>query len=49
LFLVQVAKLWFQGSVSPLAVLVPPTLVLAEGLGTGLRFGVDECRGSVMA
>ena len=35
LFLVQVAKLWFQGSVSPLAVLVPPTLVLAEGLGTG--------------
>ena len=34
LFLVQVAKLWFQGSVSPLAVLVPPTLVLAEGLGT---------------
>ncbi|ABB25704.1 metal dependent phosphohydrolase [Synechococcus sp. CC9902] len=35
LFLVQVAKLWFQGSVSPLALLVPPTLVLAEGLGTG--------------
>ena len=35
LFLVQLAKLWFQGSVSPLAVLVPPTLVLAEGLGTG--------------
>jgi membrane-associated HD superfamily phosphohydrolase len=35
LFLVQLAKLWFQGSVSPLALLVPPTLVLAEGLGTG--------------
>ncbi|MCB4394555.1 HDIG domain-containing protein [Synechococcus sp. HB1133] len=35
LLLVQVAKLWFKGTVSPLAVLVPPTLVLAEGLGTG--------------
>ena len=35
LLLVQAAKLWFQGSISPLAVLVPPTLVLTEGLGTG--------------
>ena len=35
LLLVQIAKLWFQGTISPLAVLVPPTLVLAEGLGTG--------------
>ena len=35
LLLVQGAKLWFKGSVSPLAVLVAPTLVLAEGLGTG--------------
>ena len=35
LMLVQGAKLWFKSSVSPLAVLVAPTLVLAEGLGTG--------------
>ena len=35
LLMVQAAKLWFQGSISPLAVLVPPTLVLTEGLGTG--------------
>ena len=35
LLLVQIAKLWFKGTVSPLALLVPPTLVLAEGLGTG--------------
>ena len=35
LLLVQGAKLWFKSSVSPLAVLVAPTLVLAEGLGTG--------------
>ena len=35
LLLVQVAKLWFKGTVSPLAILVPPSLLLAEGLGTG--------------
>ena len=35
LLLVQIAKLWFQSTVSPLAVLVPPTLILTEGLGTG--------------
>ena len=35
LLLVQIAKLWFEATVSPLALLVPPTLVLAEGLGTG--------------
>ena len=35
LLLVQAAKLWFKDSISPLAVLVPPTLVITEGLGTG--------------
>ena len=35
LLLAQVAKLWFQSTISPLAVLVPPTLILTEGLGTG--------------
>ena len=35
LFLVQGLKIWFGATVSPLAVLVPPTLVLTEGLGTG--------------
>ena len=35
LLLVQAAKLWFQGTIIPLAVLVPPTLVLTEGLGAG--------------
>ena len=35
LLLVQGAKLWFKGTVSPLAILVPPSLLLAEGLGTG--------------
>ena len=34
LLLVQAAKLWFKSTVSPLAVLVPPTLILTEGLGT---------------
>ena len=34
LLLVQIAKLWFQNTVSPLAVLVPSTLILTEGLGT---------------
>ena len=35
LLMVQGAKLWFKGTVSPLAILVPPSLLLAEGLGTG--------------
>ena len=35
LLLVQAAKLWFGANVIPLAVLVPPTLVLTEGLGPG--------------
>ncbi|MEB3241869.1 MAG: HDIG domain-containing protein [Synechococcus sp.] len=34
LLLVQCSKLWFGAAVSPLAVLVPPTLLLAQGLGT---------------
>ena len=34
LLLVQIAKLWFQNTISPLAVLVPSTLILTEGLGT---------------
>ena len=34
LLLVQIAKLWFENTVSPLAVLVPSTLILTEGLGT---------------
>jgi putative nucleotidyltransferase with HDIG domain len=35
LLLVQGCKLWLGGAVSPLALLVPPTLLLAQGLGTG--------------
>ncbi|MEB3256648.1 MAG: HDIG domain-containing protein [Synechococcaceae cyanobacterium] len=34
LLLVQAAKLWLGGAVSPLALLVPPTLLVAQGLGT---------------
>ena len=34
LLLSQACKLWFGASVSPLAVIVPPTLLLAQGLGT---------------
>ena len=34
LLLGQACKLWFGASVSPLAVIVPPTLLLAQGLGT---------------
>ena len=33
--MVQAAKLWFGANVIPLALLVPPTLVLTEGLGPG--------------
>ena len=35
LLLVQGCKLWLGESASPLALLVPPTLLLAQGLGTG--------------
>jgi putative nucleotidyltransferase with HDIG domain len=34
LIVVQSAKLWLGDHVSPLALLVPPTLLLAQGLGT---------------
>ncbi|MFL0786638.1 MAG: HDIG domain-containing metalloprotein [Prochlorococcus sp.] len=34
LLITQVSKLWFVPAVSPLAVIVPPTLLLAQGLGT---------------
>ena len=34
LLLSQSSKLWFGSAVSPLAVIVPPTLLLAQGLGT---------------
>ena len=34
LLLSQSSKLWFGAAVSPLAVIVPPTLLLAQGLGT---------------
>lgn len=34
LLLVQVCKLWLGDDVSPLALLVPPTLLLAQGVGT---------------
>ena len=34
LLLCQACKLWFGASVSPLAVIVPPTLLIAQGLGT---------------
>jgi len=34
LLITQTAKLWFGVSVSPLAVLVPPTVLIAQGLGT---------------
>lgn len=34
LMITQVSKLWFVPAVSPLAVIVAPTLLLAQGLGT---------------
>jgi len=34
LLISQGCKLWFGAAVSPLAVLVPPTLLIAQGLGT---------------
>ena len=39
LLLVQGSKLWFGAAVSPLAVLVPPTMLLAQGLGTSCGLG----------
>ena len=37
--LVQGVKLWLRAAVSPLAVLVPPTFLLAEVMGTGTALG----------
>ena len=37
--LVQGVKLWLRAAVSPLAVLVPPTFLLAEVMGTGAALG----------
>ena len=34
LLISQACKVWFGAAVSPLAVIVPPTLLLAQGLGT---------------
>ena len=34
LLIVQASKVWFGAAISPLAVLVPPTLLLSQGLGT---------------
>ncbi|MFL0753127.1 MAG: HDIG domain-containing metalloprotein [Prochlorococcus sp.] len=34
LLITQISKLWFVPAVSPLALIVPPTLLLAQGLGT---------------
>ena len=34
LLISQACKVWFGSAVSPLAVIVPPTLLLAQGLGT---------------
>ena len=34
LLVVQAFKLWLGPAASPMALLVPPTLLLAEGLGT---------------
>ena len=34
LLIVQSIKIWFGGAVSPLAIIVPPTLLLSQGIGT---------------
>ncbi len=34
LFIAQLSKIWFGAAVSPLAILVPPTLLLSQGVGT---------------
>ena len=45
LFISQFSKIWFGAAVSPLAVIVPPTLLLAQGLGTtsGLAWLAVSC------
>tara|TARA_Y100001968_G_scaffold326868_1_gene370777 strand:- start:287 stop:2296 length:2010 start_codon:yes stop_codon:yes gene_type:complete len=34
LLIVQVSKIWFGSAISPLAIIVPPTLLLSQGIGT---------------
>ncbi len=34
LLIVQLIKIWFGNAVSPLAIIVPPTLLLSQGIGT---------------
>ena len=45
LLISQFSKIWFGAAVSPLAVIVPPTLLLAQGLGTtsGLAWMAVSC------
>ena len=45
LLISQFSKIWFGAAVSPLAVIVPPTLLLAQGLGTtnGLTWMAVSC------
>tara|TARA_Y100001968_G_C19427816_1_gene755344 strand:+ start:60 stop:1256 length:1197 start_codon:yes stop_codon:yes gene_type:complete len=38
LLLAQASKIWFGSSVSPLAVLTPPTLLLSQGIGAASAF-----------
>ncbi len=34
LLILQISKIWFGSAISPLAILVPPALVLSQGIGT---------------
>ena len=34
LLIVQISKIWFGSAISPLAIIVPPTLLLSQGIGT---------------
>ena len=45
LLISQFSKIWFGAAVSPLAVIVPPTLLLSQGLGTtsGLTWMAVSC------
>ena len=45
LLISQFSKIWFGAAVSPLAVIVPPTLLLTQGLGTtsGLAWMAVSC------
>ena len=45
LLISQFSKIWFGAAVSPLAVIVPPTLLLTQGLGTtsGLTWMAVSC------